>query len=283
MNFKETADFLDENAGIWVGVSDKKLLWRANLYIDERKNEDGTWVNGEAADRINKTLAPIVEEQRSWNNYIPGDLVPGSNPANWTAPVIDNATRYPYRPVLTSVTNKTYNGINLVYDSFQVGYSSGVDCYGHLQRIACYSGNNYRLRDFSSTVNGGDGDRLEWGETYGAEVYESLDGIIANSWLIEAFTSRADTIDQNTIIPGDIITMDGHVAVISKIGYFENTRNINPQSVKIIECTSPRGEWKVMSDNTRTLQYFINSIYISNTIPPSGWVKNLNVRRLIID
>jgi len=56
MIFKETADFLDENAIIWVGVSDKKMLWRANLYIDERKNPDGTWKIGTGTGQANITL-----------------------------------------------------------------------------------------------------------------------------------------------------------------------------------------------------------------------------------
>ena len=42
MNFKEKADIWGESFRNWGGVNDKKLLWRANLYIDETLNEDGT-------------------------------------------------------------------------------------------------------------------------------------------------------------------------------------------------------------------------------------------------
>ena len=86
MNFKETADFLDENAGIWVGVSDKKLLWRANLYIDEGEND---WNN------LNRwTYANGNEWDKDWFDYDDDNIINEAGPYNggqctikqWTHP-----------------------------------------------------------------------------------------------------------------------------------------------------------------------------------------------------
>jgi len=240
--------------------------------VDLDFQSDALTASGQPTGRVNKTLAPGLD----WDGYISGNLVAGSNPADWTAPVIAKQTRYPYRPVLTSVVVRNYNGVVLGYGTNQLGYSSGVDCYGHLQRVASYNGNPYRLRDFSAAENGGDGNRLEWGQD-NANLYESLVGIKADSWLIEGLTT-ANINNQdgprNLIVPGDIITMDGHVAVISKVEFNAGTRVINPTLVTVIECTSPLGEWKVLSRSNRHLRFF--------AINP-GFFPNLTIRRLVIE
>ena len=193
----------------------------------------------------NNTTAPDAD----WDNYLFTGNV--DNDTTYNQLTIGGIDYSPYRPGFSTyryvnggtVTNPVGGDVN-PYDWHHVLYSAGVDCSGFVQRAASYNGNNYVLNDFFGTD--------EWStNTMGFPVHarHGTGGIAddARSWLIN---------DRNLMVPGDILIRtgsNGHVAIVYRIDYENNSREIEDQSPHVYVIEATRGEfdeWQVLNTNT---------------------------------
>jgi hypothetical protein len=159
------------------------------------------------------TVAPGEGDDR-WHNYIKGLYNPEMETYN--AITINGKTYYPYLPGLSSYKLNVLNN----YHDYDAKRSAGVDCSGYIQKCAGYTDNPYiSIPDIT--------ERIYWGG--GSENLIAPAGFASNeyTWPIE---------DSNLLVPGDIISCDGHVAMIWKIEYDDNSRIVTEDNVYLIEA-----------------------------------------------
>ncbi|MBN1409789.1 MAG: hypothetical protein JW969_03025 [Spirochaetales bacterium] len=151
---------------------------------------------------------------------------------------LNNIFYPPYRP---QYAYKLYTGEDKPdgkeggwYASESTTYSAGVDCGGMVQRSASYYNTPYKVGVLEKYKDDGtitEASRLKWGK-YSAPVSgqkASLGTFKTNSYLID---------DENLIVPGDCLLMEGHIVFVAKI-VFENTddRSVSKTNVRVIEAT----------------------------------------------
>jgi len=282
----ETAK-IDMNSEKCAGVYDKKLLWRAQLYIDEGANDwndvnrwtytqgnewDKDWFDsdndgiieeagpynggqynirpwthydddssvfitipysqgcadsvihfnldmdaqastltaqGQDPNRENPTLAPEIDNVRSWNNYAFGIQVGEDTARTYDPLIINDTTYYPYTPGFSTASDP--------YASHLTGYSAGVNCYGFVQRSLAYDNNRYTIPEV--------GERLIWGGT--------TPGLIGwQEWQNRSWSFN--DVLPSSLVPGDILIIENHVALVVGINYDSN-RQYDRENVTIMD------------------------------------------------
>ena len=341
---------------------DKKLMWRAQLYVDESLLTDGTdsglddwndlfpWTNaqGNAWDTtgtgsqidLEAWTVPYDPDSDFFNNYLdlddnpirkvcnavpyswgcmdsPDDmnidlsqqklslnvsnaggwdftLAPGDEWRNYEDELQaeNGTTYYPFRPVLSSIMNHAgdFYDYNTPYDDGPcTSRSTGVDCSGFIQRAASYTGNRYAIKDVRWD-GAQEENRLLWGE-YDSGVKIPIDVLPGHgtesfydlSWQVYDVTAGTGSLD--FVIPGDVITMNGHIVLVYEIDYRNNesripdddTKQNFPRNIYLIEASSPDDNWQVI------LTRVLNSFLLVGVTWPVENNRHIEIRRLIID
>jgi hypothetical protein len=168
------------------------------------------------------------------------------------------------------------------YQASLTDQSIGVDCSGFIQRVASYNENNYAIRDIK--WDGADTEnRLLWGH-YDPGIKISIDTLpnhttadasfYDGSWPVFDATTRVG--DINLIIPGDIITLNGHITLVCRVEYNDQSiRTLAMDNIFVIEADSPYDQWQVIMEDSRNLSYFSEKQWFTDDY------RDVEVRRLI--
>ena len=201
--------------------------------------------SGQPGGRANPTYAP-TQQKSVWSSYIFG--VPftytypnGTKETRYNKPTYNGQSYPAYTPGFSSW--RTNNG---GYDAIDTGYSAGVDCSGFVQRCLKYNGSPY-------TQIPGVGGRLAWGDITPELIGPGFGG--ANPDGFESDTYSYTIGDLNRLIPGDIVSCDGHVGIVTGIDYTSDNQVIEG-NVTILESAGDP-QWRVRND--RTLQQWLSA------------------------
>jgi hypothetical protein len=128
-------------------------------------------------------------------------------------------------------------------------HSAGVDCVGFVKRSANYGGLQYGFPVADDERDTIDND-APFNSNYGTIA------LADSSWEICTVSSTSIPIEINLVVPGDVVTMDGHLAMINKIIYYSNTRTSDTDMIYYIEATTWPPYWMVQ--NTKKMINHIN-------------------------
>ncbi len=172
------------------------------------------------------TIAP----NGNWDDYLQGTT---NNGITYYPLTMDEYTFYPYVPGFSEERYENYN--YPTWYSEWVRYSAGIDCVGFLWRGICYPTNNYYITFIGGYTLDDYSDRATWQSIPYSKPYSSVFRDSTYVWFI---TENIYGDMREVIVPGDIVAMDGHVAIVRDVVYTEGTREVEDDNIYLIEsCT----------------------------------------------